>query len=123
MTIAYWCVLIMIVFPYVFTILAKSGGHFNNHDPRRYLEKSTGWRRRAHYVQQNSFESTPAFGIAVIISHLAHASQPMLDKLAIVFVISRIIYAICYLGDKALLRSLSWAIGMGCLIGLFYVAY
>lgn len=122
MTTAYWCVLAMIVFPYFFTILAKTGRHFDNHDPRRYLEKITGWRRRALYVQLNSFESTPAFGIAVIIAHLAHASQPMLDKLAIVFVISRIIYAICYLTDKALLRSLFWAVGMGCVIGLFYIA-
>ena len=123
MTIAFWCVLIMIIFPYFFTTLAKYSKHFDNHDPRGYLQKVTGWRKRADYVQLNSFESTPAFGIAVIIAHLAHAPQPILDKLAVVFVFSRLIYAICYLCDKDLLRTLFWAIGMICVFGIFYIAY
>ncbi len=123
MTIAYSCVLIMILFPYIFTFLAKTSSHYNNHDPRHYLEKTTGWRRRANYIQLNSFESTPAFGIAVIIAHLTHASQPLIDTFAIVFVITRIVYAICYLADKAKLRSLFWVVGFACIIGLFFVPH
>lgn len=122
MTIAYWCVFAMIIFPYIFTILAKTGPHFNNHNPRDYLQNLTGWRKRAHSTQLNSFEATPAFGIAVIIAHLAHANQPTLDKLAIAFVIARVLYAICYLSDAATLRSLFWAVGLGCVIGLFYIS-
>jgi uncharacterized MAPEG superfamily protein len=121
-TTAYWCVLVMILFPYIFTSLAKSRKDFNNHDPRDYLQKTTGWRRRAHYVQLNSFESTPAFGIAVIIAQLAHTSQGWVDNLAIAFVIARIIYAICYLTDMAALRTLVWMVGMACVVGLFWVA-
>jgi uncharacterized MAPEG superfamily protein len=94
MTIAYWCVFAMIIFPYFFTVLAKSGDHYNNQNPRDYLQKVTGWRKRADYVQLNCYESTPAFGIAVVIAHLAHANQLAINTLAITFVIARLCYGI-----------------------------
>ena len=119
MTIAYWCVLATIVFPYFFTVLAKSSPSFNNRDPRQYLQNITGWRQRAHYIQLNSFEATPSFGIAVVMANLAHAHQFNIDMLALIFVTFRVFYAISYLLDKATLRSLFWGIGMMCIIGLF----
>lgn len=121
MTTAYWCVLAMIAFPYLFTILAKTGPGFSNYDPRGYLERVTGWRRRAHHVQQNSFEALSVFGFAVIIAHLAHAPQMTLDKLALTFVVARILYGICYLTNKAALRTLFWAVGMACVIAMFCI--
>jgi uncharacterized MAPEG superfamily protein len=121
MTIAYGCVLLMIVFPYFFTILAKTSPLFNNHTPREYLEHTTGWRKRAHWVQLNSFEIMPAFAASVIIAHQLHATQSSIDILAIVFVITRSLYAVCYLSDNAIFRSLAWIIGFGCIIGLFFI--
>jgi len=118
MTMAYSCVLLMIIFPYFFTTLAKFSTHFNNHKPREYLDHLTGWRKRANYVQLNSFEVHPAFGIAVIIAHLIKTVQFNIDVFAITFVVSRICYAICYLSDQASLRSLFWFIGMACIVGL-----
>jgi uncharacterized MAPEG superfamily protein len=122
MTIAYWCVLIMILLPYIFTVIAKWSKHFDNHDPRAFLENNTGWRRRAHYVQLNSFESFPAFGIAVVIAHLAHAQQHRIDLLAMVYVACRILYGICYVTDKATFRSLFWFAALVCVISLFVVS-
>ena len=122
MTTAYWCVLISILFPYIFTVLAKLNKNFDNHDPRACLDRVTGWKRRAHCVQLNSFEIIPAFGLAVIIAELAKAPQSTLDIIAIVFIITRVCYAICYLTDKAGLRSLFWGIGMACILSLFYIA-
>ncbi|HXH55093.1 MAG TPA: MAPEG family protein [Gammaproteobacteria bacterium] len=121
MTIAYGCVLLMIIFPYLFTILAKTGPLFNNHTPREYLEHTTGWRKRAHWVQLNSFEITPAFAAGVIIAHQLHAIQSSIDTLATAFVITRCLYAACYLSDKAIFRSIVWSIGFGCIIGLFFI--
>lgn len=120
MTIAYGCVLIMIIFPYIFTCLAKFSPQFNNHTPREYLEHLTGWRKRAHWIQLNSFEITPAFAAGVIIAHQLHSTQTSIDKLAIAFVISRCLYAVCYLTDKATLRTIVWTVGLGCVIALFF---
>src|SRR5579864_6952350 len=120
MTIAYGCVLLMIIFPYIFTVLAKSGPLFNNHRPREYLAHITGWRKRAHWIQLNSFEINPAFAASVIIAHQLHTTQTTVDKLAIAFVITRCLYAACYIADKAIYRTIVWTLGFGCIIALFF---
>ena len=122
MTIAYWCVLVIILFPYVFTVLAKFSRSFNNYDPRGYLEKLTGWRKRAHYVQLNSFEMMAPFGVSVVIAHLVHAAQHTIDSLSITFVLSRVMYALCYLLNFAALRTIFWVFGLVCIIGFYVIA-
>lgn len=112
----------MIVFPYIFTVLAKSGPGFNNHNPREYLAKIGGWRKRAHWVQVNNFETFPAFAASVIIAHQVHANQLFINYLAMGFVIARIFHAICYLTDKASLRTLFWSMGFGCVIAIFVIS-
>lgn len=127
MTVAYWCVLVAFMLPYLSTVLAKTGsGGFapkHNHDPRAFLATSQGMAKRAHNAQQNGFETTPAFAAAVIIAHLVGgAEQSLLDQLAIAFVVSRVLYTLCYAADWALLRSLVWFVGLGLIISLFVVS-
>ena len=127
MTLAYWCVLIALFLPYLSTVTAKlvSGGFHprHNYDPRALLDNLSGLGRRANNAQLNSFEVTPAFAAAVIIAHLAGgAEQALLDQLAIAFVVSRVLYFICYIADWASLRSLVWFVGMGLIVSLFVVA-
>ena len=123
MSIAYWCVLVAAVLPYVFTIIAKSGAKYNNHAPREFLEKQEGYHKRAHWTQLNGFEAFPPFAAAVIIASLAApASQGTIDMIAVGFVVARVLYGIAYLADKPPLRSLIWMVGLGCVISLFVVA-
>lgn len=123
MTLAYWCVLAAIVLPYLNTAFAKFQGGFGpkqNHNPREFLETLEGSRKRAHWAQQNGFEVTPAFAAAVIIAHLAQTSpQGTIDGIALAFVVSRVMYTICYIADWASARTLVWAFGMGCIVALF----
>lgn len=119
MSIAYWCVLIAACFPYIFTTLAKAGPGFNNRTPREYLARVEGWRKRAHWVQLNSFEAFPAFAAAVIIAHLTSNNQNMIDSLAMIFIGTRILYSIFYIADLSILRSLAWFLGFAMVIGLF----
>lgn len=122
MTIGYWCVLVAAVLPYLFTLLAKSGGRYNNYAPREYLEKLEGFRKRAHWAQLNSFEAFPAFAAAVIIAHLAGTQQSTIDTLAIAFIIIRLAYGAMYLANLAVLRSLVWMAGLGVVVALFVTA-
>lgn len=122
MTTAYWCVLIAAYLPLAWTAIAKFGGggrDFDNKRPREILEQTTGFRKRAHWAQQNSFEAFPAFAAAVIIAHLAHAPQARIDWLAIGFLGARVIYGILYLADLATLRSIAWMAGVACIVALF----
>lgn len=127
MTLAYWCVMIAILLPYLSTASAKFlGPGYSpraNQDPRAFLGTLEGWRKRANNAQLNGFEVTPAFAAAVIIAHLAGgAEQALLDQLAVAFIVSRVLYFICYLADWGPLRSLVWFAGIGIIVALFVVS-
>lgn len=125
MTIAFWCVLVAIFLPYLWTYVAKFTTGFrprDNHNPREYLQKLEGPAKRAVWAEQNTFESVPGFMAAVIIAHLAHAPQGRIDAIAVTYVVLRLVYGLLYMADKALLRSLVWAASLACIVGLFVVS-
>lgn len=121
MTIAYWCVLFMGLFPYVAAGIAKKG--FNGYDngmPRQWLEKQTGFRARANAAQANLFESLPFFFAAVIIASIANAPQNRIDLLALGFVAARIAFLICYVANWPTTRSIVWLFGVACVVAIFF---
>jgi uncharacterized MAPEG superfamily protein len=123
MNIAFACVLIAGLLPYVCAMLAKWGFQdFDNHNPRQWLAEQTGFRARGNAAQANSFEAFPFFAAAVIIATLAHVDAARLDLYAMVFVAARVSFIVCYVTDKASLRSLSWLVGLLSVLGLFAAA-
>ena len=120
MPIAFWCVLVAGLMPVLTVAVAKAGSRgYDNHDPRAWLEGQSGRARRADMAHRNHFEAFPFFAAAVLIaSHLA-APQARIDELAIAFIVIRVLYTICYLTDRATLRTLFWTIGQLTVIGIF----
>jgi uncharacterized MAPEG superfamily protein len=97
MTVAFWCVLIVILLPIVCAGIAKFGG--------------------------GGFEAIPGFAAGVIIAHIAGVAQLVtIDVLAVLFVTTRLLYIIFYLADLAALRSLVWFIGLALVVALFGVS-
>ncbi|MDR3391610.1 MAG: MAPEG family protein [Sulfuriferula sp.] len=122
MSVAYWCVLFAALLPYPIVMFAKAGQKYDNHAPREQLEHAQGSRKRAYWAQLNAFEAFPAFAAAIIIAQLQHVAQSTVDHLALVFVAMRVLHALFYVLDKAPLRSMVWAVGIGCVITLFVLA-
>lgn len=117
------CVLIAYFIPYICTVLAKAGGKgMNNHAPRLYLEKLSGWRQRANWAQINNFENFAPFAFAVLAGIALHTDVVMLDKLAIGFVTFRVLHLVCYLMDAASLRSLMWFGAQICVVWLYIMS-
>ncbi len=124
MTIAYSCVLIAALMPYLWTGLAKiSKANYDNHQPREFLKQLDGWGQRANWAQKNSFEAFPAFAAAVIIaSMIGHIEQSTLDKLALLFIASRLLHGFFYITNLATLRSIVWLIGIGSWVSIFILS-
>jgi len=121
MTIAYFCVLIMGLLPYIATGIAKKGFNgYDNSQPREWLAKQSGFRARANAAQANLFESLPFFFAAVIIASIAHAPQDRIDTLAMGFVLARIAYLVSYIANWPSTRSIVWLIGIICVVMLFF---
>ena len=123
MTFDYWCVFVAFLLPYLLVGIAKgSGADYDNKAPRPFMEKLSGWRKRAYWAQLNGFEIFAPFAAAVIIAHQLSVNSAILYTLTAIFIISRVLHAIFYITDQAALRSLAWLIGFLVIIGLFVAA-
>ncbi|MFN3616782.1 MAG: MAPEG family protein [Aquabacterium sp.] len=127
MSIANTCVLIAAVMPIVTMGMAKaatagkrrSDGGYDNNNPRDWAAKQTGWKARAAAAQNNGFEALPLFVFAVLAAQFAGLDQARTDMLAMAFIGSRIVYTGLYIANIATLRSVVWAVGLGCTIAIF----
>ncbi|MHC8291475.1 MAPEG family protein [Pseudomonas sp. XS1P51] len=118
MSIPFWCVFISALLIYVAKIpVAKAmneQGGYDNHLPRQQQAQLTGFGARAVAAHQNCFEAFILFAVGVLMAHTTQTAGWLIDSLAIIFVITRIIYLLCYWADLAWQRSLVWFIGLVC---------
>ncbi|AQV95183.1 hypothetical protein BJN34_14990 [Cupriavidus necator] len=120
MPIAFWCVLLAGVMPLATVAIAKaSGPGYDNHDPRGWLKRQSGRARRADMAHRNHFEAFPFFAAAVLTASHLQAPQARLDELAMAFIAARLLYTLCYVTDRATLRTLCWTIGYLTVVGIF----
>ncbi|UXI68744.1 MAPEG family protein [Tahibacter amnicola] len=125
MTIALWTILVAAFLPLVFTGIAKfskGATRFDNRQPRVFQANLDGFRARAHWAHLNSIEAFPPFAAAVLVAHVLHAPQDKADLLAVAFIVLRLVYGAMYLANQATLRSVAWALGVACVVGLFVIS-
>lgn len=130
-TVAYGCILVAALLPIICAGIAKYGlmrtppakGGYDNNDPRAWLARQTDWRARANAAQANTFEAIPFFFAAVIIAQQLQASQVLLNILAVLFVVLRIVYIALYVGNKANARSIIWVLAFFINIGILFSGF
>ncbi len=124
MTILIICLFLALLLPLLAKVpltyaMTKLGGYNNNH-PREQQSKLTGFGARALAAHQNAFESVIIFAPAVILALATDNSQQAVIVLAVVHVISRVLFNIFYLLNIALLRSIVWGIATFCSFAILY---
>jgi len=125
MAMAYWCVLVAAMLPYVWTTVAKgSGERYDNRDPRGWLARQTNPRvHRANAAQLNAFEAFAPFAAGVLMAQFAGVPEAHVAGLAVAFVVFRLLHGGVYtLGMKHSLRSLMWFGGLACVVALMVLA-
>lgn len=116
----YWCVLVAALLPIGSAGIAKWGtflkprreGGFDNHHPRTWLNEQTGFRARANAAQTNGFEQLPFFVGAVVAAQQMGGHPRLVALLALAYVVLRVGFVAAYLGDRASLRSVIWALAL-----------
>jgi len=123
MVISYACVLFAGLMPVFCAGIAKAGAKgYDNHDPRAWLAQQSGFRARANAAQANCLEAFPFFAVGLVLALLTGVDPFVVDLLALLFVAVRVAYVACYLADKALFRSLFWAVGYFSVIAFYVLA-
>jgi uncharacterized MAPEG superfamily protein len=82
--------------------------------PRQQQTQLTGFGARALAAHQNCFEAFILFAVGVLMAHTTQTAGWLIDLLAIIFLITRVIYLLCYWVDLAWQRSLVWFVGLVC---------
>jgi uncharacterized MAPEG superfamily protein len=113
-----WCLIIAVLLPYLAKIplvfaMTKAGG-YDNHHPREQQASLQGFGARALAAHQNAFESLIIFATAILLAVTTGTTSEIVQLLAIIHIVARVVYNILYLIDKSSLRSLVWAISLGC---------
>ncbi len=124
MTVPFWCLLVAALFPYPLAFLGgyfktKQFGRVDNKNPRAQSAALEGVGARCVAAQQNAWEALPVFASGVFVAHLAGADPGRAALLSVVWVAARVLHAAFYLANLDLLRSLSFLVAIGCVIGLF----
>lgn len=119
MSIPFWCVFIAALLIYLAKLpVAKAmnaeAGGYDNHHPRVQQARLSGLGARAHAAHLNSIEMFPLFAAGVLMAHTTQMFGWWIDLLAILFIITRVLYLILYWRDAPTLRSLVWVVGLLC---------
>lgn len=114
LSLAYWCVLVAALLPYVAAWVGKAGSFKpgDNAQPRDWSSQQSGWRARAIAAQTNAFEGLPFFIGAVVIAHQLGAAKGVLDALAASYVVLRIFYTVLYIRGMPTARSAVWSLAL-----------
>lgn len=120
MKIAVLCLLIAGVLPLLSTAIAKWGfREFDNHNPREWLSRQTGFRSRANAAQHNAFEAFPFFAVAVVLGMGLSLDPSVLNRYCLIFVVARVLYLLAYLLDWASARTLCWVVAYASCLAIY----
>jgi uncharacterized MAPEG superfamily protein len=120
------CLLITVVMPYLTKLpvgyaMQKSKGGYDNNHPRAQQARLEGFGGRAVGAHQNCFESLAVFSTAALTAIATNHVTATIMNLAILYVISRIVYIFLYLMNFAALRSTVWFIGFASCVSILWL--
>ncbi len=127
MTTPLWCLVIVMFLP---VPLAMVGGYFrgkafgqtDNKEPRLQIAKLDGIGARTYAAQQNAWEATGIFTVAVVVTHLAGLPADAAAPWTIAFVGFRVLHSVFYLANIDLARSGAFLGSLVCVITLLVKA-
>lgn len=120
-----WTLFIAVLLPFIAKVpvaiaMHRLNGYDNNH-PRNQQEKLSGFGARALAAHQNAFESLIVFSPAILIAIATHNTGELIQKIAITYIVTRLVYNILYLLNFSTLRLIVWAISLFCPVYIIWL--
>jgi uncharacterized MAPEG superfamily protein len=120
------CLFIACLLPYLSKIpvalaMKEQPGGYDNSDPRGQQAALTGFGARAVAAHQNSFESLIIYAAAVLTALATQHITPVIEWLALSYLVIRVVYHVLYLLDWATLRSTVWALSLFASLSILWL--
>ncbi|MBF7071982.1 MAPEG family protein [Glaciecola sp. MH2013] len=124
MTIVVICLIIVVFMPMLakvpLAIMMNRSGGYDNRLPRLQQQSLEGFGARAQAAHQNCFEATSYFAPTILLVFTLNAIDHTTAYLCIAFVVSRLLYLVCYWANWHILRSSVWLLGMASVVAHYY---
>lgn len=102
--------------------MARLDKHYDNKTPRQQQSRLQGFGQRALGAHQNAIEAFPLFAAGLAVALWAQADSHTINLLALIFVVARLAYTVCYWVDWDKLRSIVWFVALVCCYWLMALA-
>lgn len=126
MIVILYCLLIAIVMPFLAKVPLGMAMHkekgYDNAYPREQQNRLTGFGARANAAHYNCFEALACFSPAALAAIATNTQTEVAITSAVIFIVARVTYLVCYWANYHLLRSISWSVAMGATLVLFVQA-
>ena len=130
MTTPLWCLVIVALLPFPLAFLGgyfkvRQFGSIDNKHPRQQTQQLEGAGARAAAAQANAWEALAFFTAVVAVLSVANpeaARGATAANLSLGFLATRVLHPIFYLANIDVARSLVFLVGIGCGIGLIWIA-
>lgn len=126
MTTPFTCLLVITFLPYPWAFLGGflaflQQGELDNKYHRKQQASLTGAAARAYGAHYNAFEALPVFTAAVVTNHHFSKDPALSAKLAVAFVVFRILHGVTYVADWDKTRSVAFGGAILAAVALFFV--
>ena len=98
--------------------------------PRLMFDKLPAYAQRATWAHQNGFETFAPFAAAVLIAYVTGphlqivtegwTGDALIAGLGIGFLITRLLYSLCYIFNLPLARSTAYVLSISCTAGILW---
>ncbi len=125
MSIIIICIAAVVFMPFIAKIPVALQMHklngYDNKNPRDQQAKLSGFGARAMAAHNNCFEAISLFAPTILLVLALDEHTVYTVQLCLLYVLSRLLYLVFYWINWDKLRSITWLIGIGTLVGHYYL--
>lgn len=111
---------VLIYLPFTLVGYARVSVGYDMGAPRAMFDKLPDYAKRATWAHENAFEAFTIFAPAALMAYVTGQNSSLAIGAALTFVVARLLYAVFYIFNIPLARSLMFAVGASC-SGTLYV--
>ncbi len=113
---------VLIYVPFLVVGYARLKVGYDMAAPRAAFDKLPAYGQRATWAHQNAFEAFMLYAAAALMAYVTRQDTPTVAIVTLIFPIARLFYALFYIFNVPIARSLAYVVGSFCIGTLMWVS-
>jgi uncharacterized MAPEG superfamily protein len=113
---------VLVYVPYLVVAYGRFQVGYDLSAPRAMFDKLPAYAQRATWAHQNAFEALAVYSAAALMAYVTRVDSPLAVTAAGAFLAARFLFAVFYIVDIPLGRSLMFGVGSACSATLFILS-